>query len=295
MADELLRAASGICRRSWRGSGPTRQCRAYLALGPLARWVSLRRPAGMRRAYSHHVRLIEECAACGKQHSLLAGHDLRADQDRPGALVSGDLAGDLEQGRHLGRWSCSGRWVSAATRPPGAGCTRSAEAMVRPDRAAAGGAGRGRRDHVGRRPARQARPRCRRQDAWSPGGREPAAARAVAAGSAGCGCRPWPTPRPTSLAGFLARERRQPAARHHRRLGRLRRPRPGPATTHEPDQSQHILGRRRLAPARPSTSSSASPSAGCSAPITVPSARSTCQAYLDEYVFRLYGASGVKL
>ena len=28
---------------------------------------------GHGRAYSHRVRLIEECAACGKQHSLLAG------------------------------------------------------------------------------------------------------------------------------------------------------------------------------------------------------------------------------
>ena len=28
---------------------------------------------GHEHAYSHKRRLIEECAACGKQHSLLAG------------------------------------------------------------------------------------------------------------------------------------------------------------------------------------------------------------------------------
>ncbi len=52
--------------------GSDAQCRGYLFQ---ARW-----PAGFRcaacgheRAYSHKLRLIEECAACGKQHSLLAG------------------------------------------------------------------------------------------------------------------------------------------------------------------------------------------------------------------------------
>jgi transposase-like protein len=52
--------------------GSDAQCRAYLVR---ARW-----PAGFGcgrcghgRAYSHKRRLIEECAACGKQHSFLAG------------------------------------------------------------------------------------------------------------------------------------------------------------------------------------------------------------------------------
>jgi transposase-like protein len=52
--------------------GSDAQCRAY--------WVRARWPEGFRcagcghgRAYSHKVRLIEECASCGKQHSLLAG------------------------------------------------------------------------------------------------------------------------------------------------------------------------------------------------------------------------------
>ena len=52
--------------------GTDAQCRAYLALG---RWPDGFRCAGcgQRRAYSHRARLIEECAVCGKQHSLLAG------------------------------------------------------------------------------------------------------------------------------------------------------------------------------------------------------------------------------
>ena len=52
--------------------GRDAQCRAYVVR---ARW-----PEGFRcvgcghgRAYSHKKRLIEECAGCGKQHSLLAG------------------------------------------------------------------------------------------------------------------------------------------------------------------------------------------------------------------------------
>jgi transposase-like protein len=52
--------------------GTDEQCRAYLVR---ARW-----PEGFRcsacghdRAWAHKARLIDECAACGKQHSLLAG------------------------------------------------------------------------------------------------------------------------------------------------------------------------------------------------------------------------------
>ena len=52
--------------------GTDARCRAYLVR---ARW-----PAGFRctgcghdQAWSHKKRLIEECTACGKQHSILAG------------------------------------------------------------------------------------------------------------------------------------------------------------------------------------------------------------------------------
>lgn len=52
--------------------GTDRQCRAYLFR---ARWPEGFRCAacGHDRAWAHRARLIDECAACGKQHSLLAG------------------------------------------------------------------------------------------------------------------------------------------------------------------------------------------------------------------------------
>ena len=52
--------------------GTDEQCRAYLVR---ARWPEGFRCAacGHDRVWAHKVRLINECAACGKQHSLLAG------------------------------------------------------------------------------------------------------------------------------------------------------------------------------------------------------------------------------
>src|SRR4029453_17725216 len=52
--------------------GTDEQCRAYLVE---ARWPEGFRCAGCghRRAWAHKARLIDEGAACGKQHSLLAG------------------------------------------------------------------------------------------------------------------------------------------------------------------------------------------------------------------------------
>ena len=52
--------------------GTDEQCRAYLFE---ARWPEGFRCAacGHDRAWAHRARLINECAACGKQHSLLAG------------------------------------------------------------------------------------------------------------------------------------------------------------------------------------------------------------------------------
>jgi Transposase zinc-ribbon domain len=52
--------------------GTDAKCRAYLFQ---ARWPEGFRCAGCGhdRAWALHARLIDECAACGKQHSLLAG------------------------------------------------------------------------------------------------------------------------------------------------------------------------------------------------------------------------------
>ena len=72
MADELLRDLPGDLPRFLARFGTDAQCRAHLVRG---RWPEGFRCAGCghARAYSHQLRLIEECAACGKQHSLLAG------------------------------------------------------------------------------------------------------------------------------------------------------------------------------------------------------------------------------
>ena len=72
MDDDLLQGLPNDLPSFLAGFGSDAQCRDYLFR---ARW-----PAGFccagcghERAYSHRLRLIEECAACGKQHSLLAG------------------------------------------------------------------------------------------------------------------------------------------------------------------------------------------------------------------------------
>ena len=72
MADEVMRDLPGDLPTFLARFGTDAQCRAYLTRG---RWPEGFRCArcGHERAYSHQLRLIEECAACGKQHSLLAG------------------------------------------------------------------------------------------------------------------------------------------------------------------------------------------------------------------------------
>jgi hypothetical protein len=72
MADELLQDLPGDLPTFLKRFGTDARCRAYLVR---ARW-----PAGFRctgcghdQAWSHKKRLIEECTACGKQHSILAG------------------------------------------------------------------------------------------------------------------------------------------------------------------------------------------------------------------------------
>ena len=72
MADELLKDLPGDLPTFLRRFGSDAKCRGYLVR---ARW-----PAGFRcagcghdQAWSHKRRLIEECTACGKQHSILAG------------------------------------------------------------------------------------------------------------------------------------------------------------------------------------------------------------------------------
>ena len=72
MADALLKDLPRDLPSFLARFGTDAQCRAYL--------VEVRWPDGFRCAdcghdcaWSHHRRLIEECRACGKQHSILAG------------------------------------------------------------------------------------------------------------------------------------------------------------------------------------------------------------------------------
>src|SRR5688500_20219773 len=72
MDDELMAGLPGDLPTFIARFGTDAKCRAYLFR---ARWPQGFRCAGCGhpRAYRHKLRLIEECAACGKQHSLLAG------------------------------------------------------------------------------------------------------------------------------------------------------------------------------------------------------------------------------
>ena len=133
MADELLRELPGDLPTFLARFGTDAQCRAYLALG---RWPDGFRCAGcgQRRSYSHHVRLIEECAACGKQHSLLAGTIF--EQTKTGLarwflaiwLVTSSKGGisamELQRQMGFGSYQTAWSWLH-----------KIRKAMVRPDRA----------------------------------------------------------------------------------------------------------------------------------------------------------------
>ena len=72
MADELLRDLPADLPSFLARFGSDAQCRAYLVQ---VLWPDGFRCAGCGHgeAYSHKWRLIEECRACGKQPSILAG------------------------------------------------------------------------------------------------------------------------------------------------------------------------------------------------------------------------------
>src|SRR5512132_2810306 len=98
--------------------GTDEQCRAYLFQ---ARWPEGFRcsACGHERAYSHKARLIDECAACGKQHSLLAGTIF--EQTKTGLakwflaiyLVTSSKGGisAMELQRQMGFGSCQTAWT----------------------------------------------------------------------------------------------------------------------------------------------------------------------------------------
>jgi hypothetical protein len=186
MAGELMRDLPEDLPTFLARFGSDAQCRADLALG---RWPDGFRCAGcgQRRAYSHHVRLIEECAACGKQHSLLAGTIF--EQTKTGLarwflaiwLVTSSKGGisamELQRQMGFGSYQTAWSWLH-----------KLRKAMVVPDRKPL--VERVEADETLRRGWRGRC--CRDRSPARPTGR--AAAADVA--SAGCGCNRWRTPRP---------------------------------------------------------------------------------------------------
>jgi hypothetical protein len=193
--------------------GTDAQCRDHLFH---ARW-----PAGFRcagcdhdRCHAHKLRLIYECAACGKQHSLLAGTIF--EQSKTGLarwflaifLVTSSKGGisAMELQRQLGFRSygtagstrSAARWSGRDASPWRCGSRPTRRWSAAPDPASPAAALRARR--------------------WSRAPLRVAAARRGAGGSAGCGCRRCPTPRPrASRASSVG----QAGGNHHRRLVRL--------------------------------------------------------------------------
>ena len=136
MADELLTDLPRDLPSFLKRFGTDAKCRAYLVR---ARW-----PAGFRcagcghgQAYSHKKRLIEECTACGKQRSILAG--TLFEQTKTGLakwflaiyLVTSSKGGisamELQRQMGFGSYQTAWSWLHKIRR-----------AMVRPERAPLG-------------------------------------------------------------------------------------------------------------------------------------------------------------
>jgi len=136
MADPLLQDLPRDLPTFLKRFGSDARCRGYLVR---ARW-----PEGFRcggcghdQAYSHKKRLIEECTACGKQHSILAGTIF--EQTKTGLakwflaiyLVTSSKGGisamELQRQMGFGSYGTAWSWLHKIRR-----------AMVRPQRAPLG-------------------------------------------------------------------------------------------------------------------------------------------------------------
>jgi transposase-like protein len=133
MAEPLLQDLPRDLPSFLKRFGTDARCRSYLVR---ARW-----PGGFRcggcghdRAYSHKKRLIEECRACGKQHSILAGTIF--EQTKTGLakwflaifLVTSSKGGisamELQRQMGFGSYGTAWSWLHKIRR-----------AMIRPERA----------------------------------------------------------------------------------------------------------------------------------------------------------------
>ena len=132
MSDELLRNLPRTLPAFVRRFGTDAKCRAYLVR---TLWTEGFRCGGCghREAYSHKKRLIEECRACGRQHSILAG--TMFEQTKTGLskwflaiyLVTSSKGGisamELQRQMGFGSYGTAWAWLHKIRR-----------AMVRPDR-----------------------------------------------------------------------------------------------------------------------------------------------------------------
>ncbi len=186
--DELPRDLPSFLARF----GTDAQCRSHLFA---QRWPAGFCCAGCGHgvAYHHRRRLIEECAACGRQHSLLAGTIF--EQTKTGLarwflaiwLVTSSKGGisAMELQRQMGFSSYQTAWswlhkIRKAMVVPG---RAPLAARVEADETLLGGEWSGKPGRGAARP-------------WSPVRSRRHPARAASAGSAGCGSWPSPTPRP---------------------------------------------------------------------------------------------------
>src|SRR3954471_2676736 len=260
--------------------GTDEQCGKYLIK---ARW-----PDGFRcdgcghgHAYTLRTRLVYECVACRKQHSLLAGTIFEQTKtalarwflaiylvtSSKGGIAAAELQRQLGFGSYQTAWS----WLH-----------KLRKAMVRPDREPLAGRVEADETYVGGpRPGKRGRGAAGKTlvagavEAGETEGRRLGRLRLPggAAASAGWGSRWCPTPRPRASRASSARPSPPPPPW---------RPTAGPAT---PAWRPKATPTSRSIPAPPmrrsgcpaSTSSSASSSAGCWAPTTARSARSTCR------------------
>jgi transposase-like protein len=132
MSDELLRGLPRDLPAFVRRFGTDAKCRAYLVR---ALWPEGFRCGGCghREAYSHKKRLIEECRACGKQHSILAGTLFEQTKTGLGKwflaiyLVTSSKGGisamELQRQMGFGSYQTAWSWLHKIRR-----------AMIRPDR-----------------------------------------------------------------------------------------------------------------------------------------------------------------
>ena len=265
------------------------QCRAYLFA---QRWPEGFGCTGCGHgvAYSHRRRLIDECAACGKQHSLLAGTIF--EQTKTGLarwflaiwLVTSSKGGisavELQRQMGFSSYQTAWSWLHKIRRAMVHPERRPLAHRVEADETLVGGAQPG-------KPGRGAASR-----RWSPVRSRRHPARAASAGAAGCGSRPSPTPRPKawrpSSPRTWPRPPRRPPTAGRAMPGWARpatpttrsisaAPRAGLDPRRYANGSTKVDGATPCCACPPSTSSSALPSAGCPARLMARSARSICR------------------